>query len=318
MNVTRCASTLLLAMVIALCGVGRSSAQSCGFTISSMSFGPSIDTLSSSTVDTTATLQFNCNGWDPSTRILICVHLGEGSVASAGGARRLEGGGNYLLYQLYQNSERSIVWGSASTAYPPVSIAAVAEGTGAVSGERTIYGRVFGGQSTAAATTYSSTFSGADVDVRYRLTDDNDCSTGLGMSGGVGSFGVDAAVAQNCIVSTTPVNFGSHGTLNANIDATGTVYVTCTPATSYAIRLDGGGAAAAPTMRQMTKGSNTITYGLYRNSARDQPWGDSEEARAHGTGSGSIQSHVVHGRVAPQTTPPVGIYSDTVVVIVDY
>ncbi|WP_244540602.1 spore coat U domain-containing protein [Hyphomicrobium sp. CS1BSMeth3] len=316
MNMTRFAAMALLTIAIVVCGTGQSSAQSCGVTISNMNFGPNIDTLSSSPVDTTAELQFSCSGWPASERILICVHLGEGSVASGGGARRMEGGGNHLLYQLYQNPERSIVWGSANMA---ASIAATAEGTGAVSGTRMIYGRVPGGQSTAAATTYSSTFSGADVEILYRAEPvGNDCATGSGSSGGAANFDVEATVAQNCIVSTAPVNFGSHGALNANIDATGTVYVTCTLATNYAIRLDGGGAAAAPTARRMAKGSDSITYGLYRNIARDQPWGDAEETRAHGTGSGSVQSHTVYGRVAPQTTPPTGVYTDTVVVIVDY
>ena len=37
-----------------------------------------------------------------------------------------------------------------------------------------------------------------------------------------------------------------------------------------------GGADAAPTARQMIKGAEAITYGLYRNGARDQPWGDPE------------------------------------------
>lgn len=320
MSLTRSAGMVILVIALALFGAVRAQAQvlACGFTISPMSFGSDIDTLSGSAVDTTATLSYSCSNGTPLGRVLICVHLGEGSVASSGNARRMIGGGSgYLLYQLYENSERTIIWGSAGAAYPPVSIAVTLDGTGAASSNRTIYGRVFGGQSTAEATTYTSDFTGSDVDIRYRATSDNDCSAGSGSSGGAVSFTVGGTVAPKCVVSTTPVNFGSHSALISNFDAVGAVSVTCTPATTYAIRLDGGD-EGAPTARKMSNGTDKISYGLYQNPQRDQPWGDTVGAMAQGTGSGIVQSHTVYGRVGPQATPPPGTYRDAVVVIVDY
>jgi spore coat protein U-like protein len=68
----------------------------------------------------------------------------------------------------------------------------------------------------------------------------------------------------------------------------------------------------------MSNGTGEITYGLYQNPQRDQPWGDTEGAMAQGTGSGIVQPHTVYGRVGPQSTPLPGTYTDTVVVIVDY
>jgi spore coat protein U-like protein len=309
---------ILAALVIMLLAAERASAQTCGFTISNMNFGSDVDTISGGAVDTTATLAYNCSGGDASARVLICPSLGEGSVTAAANARRMAGGSSHLLYQLYQNSERSVIWGSSGTASPPPPIVAILDGNGAASDSRAIYGRLFGGQSTAEATAYTSSFSGIDVDIRYRVTDDNDCSGGLGTSGGAVSFSVNATVAEKCLVSTVPVNFGSHSTLSTNIDASGSVSVTCTPATSYAIRLNGGNAAAGPTARKMFKGLETITYGLYRNSEHSQPWGDTEGTTMTGTGSGGVQAHTVYGRVAPQATPPVGTYTDTVIVVVDY
>lgn len=311
-------AALSAAMTVAMLVAERASAQTCGFTISNMSFGSDVDTLSGGAVNTTATLAYNCSGGDGSARVLICVNLGDGSVPAVGNARRMVGGSSHLLYQLYQNSERTIVWGSADKGDPPASIVTVLDGNGAASDSRAIYGRLFGGQSTAEATTYMSSFSGGDVDIRYRVTDDNDCLSGLGTSGGAVSFNVDATVAEKCLVSTSPVNFGSHSVLSNNIDASGSVSVTCTPNTNYAVSLNGGNAAAAPTARKMFKGLDTITYGLYRNIERDQPWGNTEGVTAAGTGSGGVQSHTVYGRVAPQVTPPIGTYTDTVVVVVDY
>ena len=308
----------LAAVAVISFAAAPASAQTCGFTIADVSFGASVDTLSGSDTDTTATLQYTCSGWPSLARILICVSFGDGSVAASGSQRRMQGGGSYLLYQLYQNSERSVVWGSVYAADPPAAFAAAADGTGAVSGERSIYARVFGGQSTADATTYGATFTGGDVDIRYRQTADNECAADLGESGGAVSFNVGATVPPNCMVTTSPVNFGTQGILATNIDATGSVSVTCTPAATYSIRLNGGNAAAAPMARKMSKGSDTITYGLYRNSERDQPWGDTEGTTAAGIGSGGTQTHTVYGRVGPQPTPPIGTYADTVVVVVDY
>jgi len=293
-------------------------AQTCAVSITDTNFGSSVDTLSGTATDTSATLSYGCSGGAASARVLICVHLGDGSVPAAGGYRRMIGGSSYLSYQLYQSADRTVVWGSAASGYPPPPIEVVLDGSGAASGQTAIFGRLMGGQSTVEAASYLATFAGGQVDVRYRVTDDNDCSSLLGTSDTSASFDVKAVVVSNCLVATEPVNFGSHGVLGSNIDSTGSVLVKCTPATDYTIRLDGGGADAAPTARQMIKGAEAITYGLYRNGARDQPWGDTEGTTAAGSGNGGFQTHVVYGRVPPQTTPTAGLYTDTVVVTVDY
>jgi spore coat protein U-like protein len=320
MNATRGSATAALAMVFAVFAPERSWALTCGFTISNMSFGSEVDTLSGSVIDTTATLQYNCSGGTPSARVLICAGLGDGSVAPSGSMRRMiEGGDSTLLYQMYRNPERTSIWGSFGSANPPPPIAVDLDGNGAAAtGDRTIFGRISSGQTSARPTTYGSSFAGSDVDIRYRETDDSECATGLGTSGGAVSFSVDATVTPMCKVDTDAVNFGTQGTLQVNIDATGAVLVTCTPETGYSIRLDGGEAAAAPTARLMSRGERTITYGLYRDSERSLPWGDTGGTTAAGTGTGSTQSHTVFGRVGPQATPPPGNYTDTVIVVVDY
>lgn len=309
--------------VIVLTGVALdappASAQTCSFGITDMDFGSSIDTLSGGAVGTTATLTYSCSGGAGSERVLICAHLGEGSVSpGSGGYRRMGGGSSYLSYELYQSGDYAVVWGSAASADPPPPIVLTLDGSGSGSGDRPIFGRVLGGQSSAEATTYLSSFSGSDVEIRYRVTEDNNCSSLTGTASAPVSFDVRAGVMKNCLVSTEPVSFGSHGSLLGNIDETGAVLVTCTPATSYAIRLSGGRAEGTPTTRRMSKGLESITYGLYRNSGRDEPWGDVQGTTVAGTGSGSSQPHIVYGRVPQQKTPSAGVYTDTVVVTVDY
>ena len=131
-------------------------------------------------------------------------------------------------------------------------------------------------------------------------------------------FEVKADVLANCLVTADNINFGIHGVLKTNVDAAGAVNGRCTPGTSYSVGLNGGLANAGPTARQMKLGAAGITYGLYRNTQRTQPWSEAAGEVASGTGTGLLQSVPVYGRVPAQTTPGAGIYSDTVVATVTY
>ncbi|MER9648583.1 IS110 family transposase [Mesorhizobium sp. M0199] len=67
------------------------------------------------------------------------------------------------------------------------------------------------------------------------------------------------------------------------------------------------------------KGGGTVTYGLYKDIARTQPWGDASMAGSMVTGTGT--GHPSLDRLwpgAPQAMPSAGVYTDTVVVTVTY
>lgn len=293
--------------------------QSCSFGLSPMSFGL-MDTLSGTATTSTATMSVSCSG-TPLARILICPNLGAGSGGATAAARRMLSGASVLNYQLYSDSARSVIWGAYSWPYPArapaFALTLGALGTG--SGTATIYGTVMGGQSTAAPGSYLSTFSAADVEIRYRYTTTSSCTTAVG-SIARPSLNVTASVAANCMVATQNVDFGTTGVLSSNIDATGQATVTCTPATAYTVSLSNGMSGTSPTNRRMTLGSAAVVYGLYKDAGRSQPWGDAATAGSTvaGTGTGAAQGYTVYGRVPPQTTPTPGTYSDTVVVTVTY
>ena len=73
-------------------------------------------------------------------------------------------------------------------------------------------------------------------------------------------------------------------------------------------------------IRDRSKAGETVTYGLYKDNARSQVWGDAATpgSTVAGTGSGAVQNLTVYGRVPAQTTPSAGLYTDTVVVTVTY
>lgn len=296
-------------------------AQSCSFGVSNMNFG-AVDTLSSSQTNSTATINMNCSGI-AGQRILICPNLGAGTGgASSATARQMLSGSNSLNYQLYSDSARSVIWGSYAWAYASraPALALTPNALGSATGTATIYGAAFGGQGTAPPGTYLSTFSGAQVEFRYRYNNANNCNSGTGTLAASPTFTINATVAANCLVSTQNIDFGSKGILSANVDATGQVSVTCTPAAAYTVSLNGGTTGSPPTARKMSKGAETVTYGLYKDANRTQPWGDASTpgSTVPGTGSGVTQNLTVYGRVPPQATPSAGVYTDTVVVTVTY
>lgn len=227
-----------------------------------------------------------------------------------------------LSYQLYQDAAYAVSWGSVEQTQfgQPVAVdVTLPPFFGSASTTRTIYARVLPSQQTAATGSYSSTFSGSQVRFNYIFyIGPPPAYSAINTNPTRPSFTVTATASANCLVSAQNLNFGLRGVLDANVDAAGAVQTRCTPGTAYAIGFNGGLANGTPTTRRMTQGPNSILYGLYRDSTRTQPWGDEPANRQPGIGSGLAQNFPVYGRVAPQPTPPLGTYSDTVVVTVRY
>jgi spore coat protein U-like protein len=189
--------------------------------------------------------------------------------------------------------------------------------TGSASQTFPLYARVLANQRAAAPLTY--TWTGASPGLEYGYAGSAPCPTGPNVTY-AGNTVWTATVLPNCTVSATGVNFGSSGPISSNVDAAGSVSVQCTKATPYTVALSGGNAGASdPTQRRMSKGTEAITYGLYQNAARSQPWGGTSGLNTvGGTGTGAGQALTVYGRVAAQSTPSPGTYVDSVVVTVTY
>jgi spore coat protein U-like protein len=297
-------------------------AQTCSFSVSNVNFG-AVDTLSGANDDTTATISINCTG-NALSMIRLCPNLGFGTGGVTESNRQMLSGANALRYQLYSTTWGGTIWGSnllADTPTPPaLSVTTNLLGSGSIS--PTIYARAFGGQSTVPGGSYISTYSGTQAQLRYQYCPLNvcpSCSASLAQSVNT-TFTVNATIANNCLVAAQNINFGAIGVLNANVDANGQLSVTCTPNTSYTVSLNGGTTGSPPASRKMSKGSERVTYGLYKDAARSQVWGDSSTpgSTVPGTGTGLAQNLPVYGRVPPQPTPSPGLYSDTVIVTVTY
>ncbi len=128
------------------------------------------------------------------------------------------------------------------------------------------------------------------------------------------------AQGSDCTVSATGVDFGVVGLLEVAVESTGEISVNCTSGLAYTVGLDGGQATAGPSGREMSATTSSLPYGLYKDSARSQLWGEEGDSAGpvSGTGDGSTQALPVYGRIPSQSAPVPGTYTDTITVTVTY
>lgn len=282
----------------------------CTVSMSNVVFGNV--SLSASPIDISGTLTVTCpSGGGPDQYVCLSMEAGSSGDATS---RKMLNGGNSLRFDLYKNAARTQKWGSWESGYAGTGVQTiVASGT---TQNITVYGRIAGSQ-TAPPGTYTSSF----VASPYLTNTDDAGPTSCPEPDNVKStsFNATVTVLPSCTVSTTNMNFGTTGFINSNVDATATVSPNCSSGAPYSVSLSNGNTGTGPTARKMVNGGNSVTYGLYRDASRSQPWGNSIGTNTvGGTGNGSAQPITVYGRVPPQTTPPPATYTDTVIVTVTY
>ena len=134
------------------------------------------------------------------------------------------------------------------------------------------------------------------------------------------SFTVQATIAGSC-TAITPQSLFDFGTITgtaANTDSSMTVSVTCTTSLPYNLTM-GYGTNGNSAGRKMANGANTLNYQLFTDSGRTinfDDFGGNASGWIGGIGTGSSQSILVYGRVPVQSTPPAGVYTDSVIAAV--
>ncbi len=294
---------------------GRAEAAGCTASVTNGAFG-SVDLKAGGSATTTATLTFSCSGLTAGLPVTLCPNLDAGSAGYNSSGRLLAGpNSSSINFQIYQNSGLSQTWGTAYFlafgAAPTLTVTVKSDGT--ASGSATLYGSL-PAQAAVAPGTYQTTFSGESFIWGLNLL--SCAGVTIGSVINPPPFTFSATILPDCTFSaTSPVSFGNQGALSAPIAAQGSLTLACTPATPFTIGLNGGLSNGAPTARLMTKGTESITYGLYIDSGLTQPWGAAGGAGSvySGTGNGSSQTVTVYGQTPAQNTPSPGYYSDTVV-----
>jgi len=133
-------------------------------------------------------------------------------------------------------------------------------------------------------------------------------------------FSVTATIQSDCTVSATNLAFGTVGILQANVDATSTISVTCTPDTAYTLGLNEGTAVGSTVdARLMANGSATLGFQLYSDPQRTQVWGITDGTdTVGGSGTGQVTNYTVYGRIPQQATPQVGDYATEITATITY
>jgi spore coat protein U-like protein len=139
------------------------------------------------------------------------------------------------------------------------------------------------------------------------------------------------ASAQLAVSATVPTSVsigvgapGVGGIVDLGSGTTGTVSLSVTSNTATPVTvLMGQGSNAAPgssdtaPLRRMTSGSNYLNYQLYQDAAESIPWGNAAGTGQSLTASGQVNLKLYVG-ILPGQNPPVGTYSDVVVMTVSY
>lgn len=134
-----------------------------------------------------------------------------------------------------------------------------------------------------------------------------------------GTLSVSVVVQPSCTVSGATLDFGSYTsgqatTLNGFTEIS---YSNCA-AGQLRFQLDGG-SNGTTTARRLGNGSGGfLNYGIYRDSARTQNFGQGSDARVvtlTAAGSGKVS---VYGLIPASQAVAAGSYGDTVVITLDF
>lgn len=136
---------------------------------------------------------------------------------------------------------------------------------------------------------------------------------------------VSASVTSDCMVQTTPLNFGEYsGTTVVSVGGSG-IDVVCTVDTPYNITLSGGTFYDGLNRNIHNGGVNRIGYVLYQDFSMTTQWGDADFVGSYPLGSskadigtGYVQTHTVYATLLGGALVSAGTYNDTVNVTVNY
>lgn len=308
----------IVMLIVGCAAPGTASAQSCSFTMTNLAFG-NVSTITGAPVDANAIVTANCSGFSTSS-VRMCLSFG----AVNFNPRTLPGpSGKSLNYGIYTDAAHTIIWGTYASSTYPANIIDLPLISGSGSTTVTAYGRILAGQTGAITGTYSQQFTTNDVVFWWAGFNGTPPACGTITPSQRVPFLVSATVVADCNITANPLAFPAVTALANAVSATTKVSVTCVSNAPYTVALDGGttpGASTTNRLMQLNGGTSTVSYGLYKDAAWTQVWGDGTGGTTTnaGTGTGGAQTFTVYGRVPSQPVPPPGNYSDTITATVSF
>lgn len=135
------------------------------------------------------------------------------------------------------------------------------------------------------------------------------------------TIGISATVQATCVISTTPLVFGTY--TGVVLPGTATITVTCTNTTPYTVGLSAGAGtrpAATVTTRHMMAGAAVLNYVLTQDAAHSTNWGNTPttDTPASVAATGAPVARTVYGQVVAGQYVAPGAYNDTVTATVNF
>lgn len=288
-------------------------------------------------------------GLGPSIYAAVCFNLGTGSAGGSAATRNMTTSGipapDVLQYQIYKGG--SVIWGSGAA---PGSQAAqvvlelpvkwILGGYVYVQGSVTFTAAVAPGQTTAVPGNYRSDFNGSSAQIVVATSSSSNVScigstsssTNASLAQSSLSFSATAKVLPTCSVrvsADSTLDFGAINPITSGpFDARSSINARCTNKTNYNVALEPSGSPTPTNGTGTLKSATTVltnpdtyvNYGLFRDAARTQPWGNipgSNTVDAQGTGDFLTTPMTVYGRITNGNVRP-GNYTDTVSVKITY
>jgi spore coat protein U-like protein len=140
---------------------------------------------------------------------------------------------------------------------------------------------------------------------------------------------VTATVISTCTINSGNLSFGNYDAVGTNATApllgTASITATCTQGAAATVDIDAGlnptGTGNTQARRMKGTGTNYLAYGIYKDSAHSSPWGTKTSgttASVTGAGGTTPVSLTAYGSVPSAQNVPVGSYTDSVAVTINY
>jgi spore coat protein U-like protein len=129
---------------------------------------------------------------------------------------------------------------------------------------------------------------------------------------------ITALVPAACDIAADGVSFGVY--TGKQVDVESTISISCTRTTGWNIGLNAGlGPDATVNARKLVRGTSTMSYGLFSDTAKTVNWGETIGGdTVSGTGTGTAQTVTVYARLPCGQFVKPGAYFDTIVATITY
>jgi spore coat protein U-like protein len=286
--------SILAAVVLVLTASAAHAVLTCTLSASGVAFGPFIG----SQLLVVGTITIACTGTGNVNNATVSLSRGNSGTYLA---RQMNNGANRLLYNLYTDLTFTQIWGDGTEGSSPVTRA---------SGPQVSVLQV---AAKLPAQTIPPSGGYSDTIIATLECSGNGCNTTTT------SFLVTANVQAACTIAATNLVFGSYS--QAQLDGQSQISLTCTNGTTWNVGLNEGTfPGATVTTRRMTgPGTSSLSYSLFRDATRTLNWGNTVGSdTVSGTGTGSLQTVPVFGRVPPSQPAGPGGYRDTIIGVITF